>query len=101
MKRLFLVVALTSFVTYVSLSAWLEHREGEAALRRLGAKAPAKTGNHPIVKPVLIEESEALRGRMAGRLLERLRLKLAAERLLETAALKWSAAGFFHRSVAM
>src|SRR5689334_21240444 len=40
------------------------------------------------------------RRRMAKSLLERLRLKQAAERALDTAALKWSAAGLLHRSVA-
>ena len=101
MTAVFLVVALTSFVTYLALSAWLEHRDGAAALRRLGTNAAVKAENRRAAKPVLIEVSEAMRGRMTGRLLEGLRLKLAAERLLETAALKWGAAGFLHRSVAV
>jgi tight adherence protein B len=38
---------------------------------------------------------------MTARLLERLRLKAAAARLLETAALKWGPAGLMHRSLGM
>jgi tight adherence protein B len=42
-----------------------------------------------------------VRGRMTAGLLERLRLKQSAERLLESAALKWGAAGFLHRSIVL
>src|SRR5579871_5865796 len=44
--------------------------------------------------------ADEVRGAMAMRLLEGLKLKQKAERLLETADLNWGAAGLIHRTVA-
>ena len=48
-----------------------------------------------------MQVADEVRGRLATRLLEHMRLKQKAERLLETAALKWGSAGLIHRSVAL
>jgi tight adherence protein B len=71
------------------------------AVRRLAARtveveAPGKRG-----RPRLIEAAGEVRGRLTARVMERLRLREAAARLLETAAVKWMPAGLMQRSVGL
>jgi tight adherence protein B len=96
----FLLALLSSMGAYLLVTGRLERRERMLALRRLtgnpGSKAEApRTG-----APALIQAGDAVRGRMASRMLEGLRLRQSAARLLETAGLKWGPVGLIHRSVA-
>jgi tight adherence protein B len=95
----FILAFLSSIGTYLLVSGWLDKRQRTTAMRRLAGQAPAVAGASSAGGPVLMRMVDEVRGRLATRLLERLRLKPAVERLLETAALKWGAAGLIHRSV--
>ena len=85
---------------YLAVSAWMDRREAAAAVRRVAGR-PGPAAARRSSRPMLIQAAGEVRGRMAAGLLERLRLKQSAERLLESAALKWGAAGLLHRSIAM
>jgi tight adherence protein B len=98
MIPVFLLTALTSMATMALVGNWQARREHALALRRLAGKVVAKAGGQPSAKPLLIEVAGEVRGRLATRALERLKLKAAVERMLETADLKWGAAGLLHRS---
>ncbi len=98
MIPVFLLTALTSMATMALAGNWQARREQALALRRLAGKVAAKAGGQPSAKPLLIEVAGEVRGRLATRALERLKLKAAVERMLETADLKWGAAGLLHRS---
>ena len=99
---IFLLSVVTSVVGYLLVSGRLERKERSVAVRRLtGKERNAKADGRPTAGPVLIEMGQQVRGPIATRLLKRLRLKPAVERLLETAGLKWSAPGLAHRSVAL
>jgi tight adherence protein B len=97
----FAVVALTSLLTYAALERWLVRRDRAAALARLAANPLEKQDRRHTAKTVLIEQGDPTRGRLARRVLEKLRLKPAAERVLQAAGLKWSAAGLLHGSIAL
>ena len=101
MLTLFLVAAATGVLTYSLAARRLEKRDAALAVRRLGARARAAAGDARRARPRLIQAASEVRGRMTARLLERLRLKASAARLLETAALKWGPAGLLHRSLAL
>ncbi|HYW44779.1 MAG TPA: type II secretion system F family protein [Bryobacteraceae bacterium] len=94
----FLLAFLTSIVTYVLAGALSDRRVRLETLRRLTGREPAMAAAHR-AQPVLMRMADDVRGRLATRLLECIRLKQAAERLLETAGLKWGAVGLTHRSV--
>lgn len=96
----FLVAAITAVLTYCGLAARIVRGDAERTVRRLAAGADGKTGRRPM-RPRLIEAGNETRGRLAALVLERLNLKESAERLLDTAALRWGASGLFHRSVAL
>jgi len=99
MLTLFLLTAATGVLTYSLAARRMERRDAALAVRRVGARvqeAPAE-GKH--ARPRLIAAASEVRGRLTARLMERLRLKAAAARLLETAALKWGPAGLLHRSL--
>jgi len=98
MIPVFLLTALASMATMALGIDWQARREHALALRRLAGKAAAKTGGQPPAKPLLIQVAGEVRGRLATRALERLKLKESVERMLETADLKWGAAGLLHRS---
>jgi tight adherence protein B len=98
MIPVFLLTALTSMATMALAMNWQARREHALALRRLAGKAAAKAGGQPSVKPLLMQVAGEVRGRLATRALERLKLKEAVERMLETADLQWGAAGLLHRS---
>jgi tight adherence protein B len=97
---IFILTALSAMGAYLLVSARLERRERALALRRLTGKGTAREAPRRARGPALIQMADAVRGRMASRMLEGLRLKQSLERLLETAELKWGAAGLIHRSVA-
>ncbi len=98
---LFLLAFLSSMASYGLMSLLLDRRLRAAALRRLSGKEPALASVPRAARPALMQVAGEMRGRLATRLLERVRLKQAAERLLDTAGLKWGAAGLLHRSVVL
>ena len=97
----FLLAFLSSLGCYTLVWRRLGRRERSAAVRRLMGKHLAKIEANPASGPLLMQMADEVRGRLATRLLERLRLKQATERMLETADLKWGAPGLAHRSVAL
>ncbi len=87
------------------LSAWLiarrlEYKERSLALRRLAGRDLVRAAGQP-AEPALMLLADEVRGRLATRLLERLRLQQYVRRLIETAGLKWSAARFTHACVVL
>jgi tight adherence protein B len=94
----FILAFLTSIGSYLLLSAWMDRRARATALRRLAGQAPEAAKARRAAGPALMQMVDEVGGRLATRMLNRLRLKEAAERLLETADLKWGAAGLTHRS---
>jgi len=98
MMPVFLLTALTSMATMVLAMNWQARREHALALRRLAGKAAAKTGGARAAGPLLMQVAGEVKGRLANRTLERLKLKESVESMLETAGLKWGAAGLLHRS---
>jgi len=96
---LFLVAAATAVATSEFLWVRLERRDTALAMRRLAPPA-AEKGDTKRVRPRLIDTAGEVRGVLTGRLLDRLRLREAAGRLLETAAVKWGPAGLLQRSIA-
>jgi tight adherence protein B len=100
MTSLVLLAAASSLGAYLALSAILRQRRAKAAIQRVSRRGPSAAARRP-ARPTLIQAADEVRGRMASGVLERLRMKQSAERLLETAALKWGAAGLLHRSVAL
>jgi tight adherence protein B len=100
MLALFLLAAGAGVLTYYLLWQRLQSRDRAAAVRRLAARTAGKEhGGRG--RPRLIEGAAELRGPLTGRLLDGLRLRQAAEHLLETAALKWGPAGLLQRSIAL
>ena len=97
----FLLAAVTSVLGYLLFAGRLARKERSAAVHRVTGKERAQAGERPASGPALIEMAHQVRGLLATRLLERLRLKQAVERRLETAGLKWGAPGLAHRSVAL
>jgi tight adherence protein B len=96
----FLVALVTAVLTFSYLWARLERRDAALAVRRLAAPQREKE-ERGTRRPRLIDTASEVRGRLTARLLERVKLKETAGRLLETAALKWGPAGLLHRSLAM
>jgi tight adherence protein B len=94
----FLLAFVSSIICYATISLLVDRRLRAASLRRLSGKEAALGSAHRAAKPALMQSGDEVRGRLAMRLLERIRLKQAAERMLETAGLKWGAAGLAHRS---
>jgi tight adherence protein B len=82
------------------VSQWFTHREHAIGLRRLTGRQQAVKGATRSAEPVLMQVPGEARGRMAKRLLVRLKLREATEQLLETADLKWGPVGLIHRSAA-
>jgi tight adherence protein B len=84
------------------LVAWhLELQQRARVLRRVTGKEPAAREPVHAPRPLLMRVASEMQGQLANRLLNRLGLKPAAERLLETAGVKWEAAGLVHRLVAV
>lgn len=97
----FLAAALASVAAYLLISAAMARRAAGAAVRRMTARPSPLAAARRSARPLLIEAAGEIRGRMASGLLERLRLKQAAGRLLESGGLKWGAAGLLHRSIGL
>ena len=96
----FVIVLVTAILTYSYLCVRLDRRDAVLAVRRLVLPLrddPARDAR----RPRLIAVADSVRGRWAARLLERIRVKEAASRMLEAAALKWTPAGLLHRSLAV
>ena len=96
---LFLFAAANAALAYLMISRMWERWRRGSFLRRL-SRRPATGARPPENQPRLIRSDINTR-LMAARALERLRIKRSAEMLLETAALKWGAAGLLHRSIGM
>ena len=97
---IFLLAAVTSVVGYLLVAGRLVRKERSAAVRRVSGPGAVQTKLQRPSAPVLIEMANEVRGLMATRLLERLNVKQALEQRLETAGLKWGAAGLAHRAAA-
>jgi len=95
----FILAFCTSIGTYLMVSQRMARRERLSALGRLAGKQSVRTSPLRRAEPLLVEMASQIRGRLATRVLERLRLKQSVEQLLETAGLKWGAAGLIHRTV--
>ena len=100
MLTFFLVAAVTGVATYTLLWRHLQRRDTVTAMRRLAARSAEKgvTGRG---RPRLVEAAEEMRGLLTGRLLDGLRLREGATRLLDAAALKWGPGGLLQRSIAL
>jgi len=99
MIAVFLLTVGTTMATLVLASLWVTRREHHTGLRRLtGRKPPPKQPSRAPAGPVLKQAPDEDRGRMAQSLLLRFKLRESAERLLDTADLKWGAVGLIHRS---
>ncbi len=97
----FLLAATTSVLTYWLVSLRLEKAMTARAVRRLAPRRTDGALEGKRARPRLIEAAGEVRGLVTARLMDRLRLRDAAVRLLETAAIKWTPAGLLHRSVAL
>jgi len=95
----FLVAAGSAFLCFKLIWTRLERRDATLAVRRVALRQAGNAGVR--ARPRLIDVAGEVRGRIAAKLLEHLRLKEAAARLLETAGLKWGPAGLLHRSLAL
>jgi tight adherence protein B len=99
MGAVFAVAFLTCALTCWWVMTRLARRDTAVALRRLGGNATSQATRRA-ARPLLMHTAAEAGGQMAATVLEGLRLKQGAERLLERAAVKWRAAGLLHRSVA-
>jgi len=98
MIALFLMTAGISMATMVVVSLWVTRREHvHGLLRLIGRKGPRQP-SRTAAGPVLMQAPGEEHARMAASLLARFRLRERADRLLETADLKWGAVGLIHRS---
>lgn len=97
----FVLALLSSMGCYLLLSRHLGRKERSAAVRRLMGKHLVQAEVNSVAGPLLMQMAGEVRGRLTTQLLERLRLKHATERMLETADLKWGAVGLAHRSLAL
>ena len=93
----FIVAFLTSIATYGLVSERLLRGRRAAAVGRLAGKTKDIAGDPKKARPALIQMAGDVRGQLSTPLLERLNLKHSVERVLETADLKWGAAGLVHR----
>jgi tight adherence protein B len=101
MIELFLMTAGISMATIVVVSLWVTRREHTHGLLRLtGRKTGPRQPSRTAAGPVLMQAPGEEHARLAASLLARFRLHERADRLLETADLKWGAVGLIHRSAA-
>jgi Flp pilus assembly protein TadB len=97
---IFVVAVFTAILTYSLLWRRLQHRDTAHAVRRLAAQPTDKHGPRR-GRPRLIEAASEVRGLFTGRLLDGLRLREAALRLLDTAALKWTPGRLLQGSIGL
>jgi tight adherence protein B len=100
MLSLVLVAAISGLAAYTVLWLRLERRDQALAVRRLALPAPEKEEIRRS-RPRLIDAGGEAHGLLTGRLLDRLRIREATARLLESAALKWGPGGMLQRSLAL
>ncbi|HEY1243146.1 MAG TPA: type II secretion system F family protein [Bryobacteraceae bacterium] len=93
----FLLALLTSLLGYWLFAGRAERKERSVAVRRVTGE-PLKPKPQGPSAPVLFKMANQVGNLLATRLLERLNIKQAVEQRLETAALKWGAAGLAHRA---
>ena len=86
MLPVFLVAVATAVLTYTLLCRGLVRRDTALAVRRVAARAEKQNAGRR--RPRLIDASQEVRGLLTGRLLDSLRLRESARRLLEKAGLK-------------
>ncbi len=99
MVTVFAVAAGSAIVTYLWLARRLERRDQAAAVRRLAGAPSGREDAPQRGRPRLIDAATEARGMLTSRLLENLKIREAAARLLEAAALKWGPAGLLRRSI--
>ena len=97
---LFLFAAANGILAYAAIVAFWERWQRGSFLRRL-ARKNAATARHNQHRPRLIRGDDPGERLVASRALERLRVRQSLEQMLETAALRWGAAGLLHRSLGM
>ena len=97
MLLIFLLTAATSAFTILLAMQMIGRREQVMGLRRLTGKQQPKTAVRG-AGSVLMQTPAGAHGKLARRLLRRLKMREKAEQLLETAGLKWGAVGLIHRS---
>src|SRR5690242_4137886 len=97
----FLVVVMTSVLAYLLVSGRLATKERAVAVRRVTGREAAAQKSRAPETPALIEMAREVRGVLATRVLERLRIRKGLEQRLEAAALKWGAAGLTHRAAGL
>lgn len=96
---LFFFAAANGVLAYAAIGSGWGRWQRSSFLRRLARKG--ETVKRAQDQPRLIRSEEQNGRLVATRALERLRAKQNMERLLETAALKWGAAGLLHRSLGL
>jgi tight adherence protein B len=101
MAAVFAIAAASSILAYLWVARRAIRNQRALAVRRLTGQAVARRAVRSGTEALLIQASDETSGRMAKRLLEGLRVKRKTERLLETAGLKWGAAGLAHRSAGL
>jgi tight adherence protein B len=97
----FAVAALTAIATYRLMEGRMARGARVTAVARLGGAAPVRRVRAAESGPLLTPDGAELRGRLARRLLDAMHVNRQASRMLESAGLKWSAAGLLHRSAAL
>jgi tight adherence protein B len=98
MIAIFLLAAGSTMAALVLGFLWVTRRDHATGLRRLTGRKPPSREPSRAAGPALMQVPGEKGGRLARRLLARFQLRESAERLLETADLKWGAAGLLHRS---
>jgi tight adherence protein B len=96
----FVLSFCSCLLSYAAVARRSDRKQQSVALRRLSGVGRKSQQNKQSTGVLLTQGSGEVRGRLATRLLERLRLRQATELLLERAGLKWSVVGFTHRTVA-
>ena len=71
---IFFLALVSSLGCYLLVSRRLGRKERSAAVRRLMGKHLVKVETNPVSGPLLMQMADEVRGRLATRLLERLRL---------------------------
>jgi len=95
----FFIAFLSALSCYGFATRVVDRRLRTETLRRLtGVKNKIAGGPARATGPALMQMVDEVRGKLALSLLERLRLKKQVEQVLETACLKWGAAGLAHRA---
>ena len=95
---IFVLAAAMTVLGYWLFAGRVEQKQRSAAVDRVAGVAGSQA-KATAASPVLIQVAGQVRGLLAMRLLERLNVRQTMDRQLETAALRWGAAGLAHRAV--